>query len=443
MSYEPSTISETSSHVEDLLKDLNLGVKSGRKRKICHGPIQLYLHAARWFPLGIDPFTSLEDVLYEGIEAEFSESREDTPDQPKEASNNRHKELCITHYKELTKLLPTLSELISRFEKFPSAMDNFIHALSSAANDARSDDTGSLTREGLVYMLKNPETDQFNPPLLKQHGKIARGWNHVQTARLLCPMRMLDVFDNDPLHRSFMNKVKEGEITITAAKLPLFLYDESMLDSTRKSQGCLRGYYLKRVFRHIFTGPSSAISANTHKGTKTPKGRIHGMTSPLPRAIAYAAVQAYFQLSSATQWCQQIEDLDLVLFYDRVVEMLEGNTNKQWVDETLNHWKLETPGLVQRGRSRARAELYAFDSEDDMDGFFDSSERSPNSRGQGSQGTNDGNDNTHGIPFFHIQIVHSANIHPVPAVQGNNATDPTSGTVAQPTRTSRQKKRRR
>lgn len=56
-------------------------------RLASYGPIQLYLHAARWFPLGIDPFTSLEDVLYEGIEAEFSESREDTPDQPKEASN--------------------------------------------------------------------------------------------------------------------------------------------------------------------------------------------------------------------------------------------------------------------------------------------------------------------------------------------------------------------
>ncbi|KAG1904372.1 uncharacterized protein F5891DRAFT_909994, partial [Suillus fuscotomentosus] len=142
-----------------------------------------------------------------------------------------------------------------------------------------------------------PGVDQFNPPLLRQHGKIARGWNHPQTARLLCPMRMLDTFDSNPSrshktsYRSFMDKVKEGEIMITAAKLPAFLYDESMLDPTRKRQGCLRGYYLKRVFRHIFTGPSSAISANAHKGNKAPKGRMHGMTSPLPRAIAYAAVQ--------------------------------------------------------------------------------------------------------------------------------------------------------
>jgi hypothetical protein len=60
----------------------------------------------------------------------------------------------------------------------------------------------------------------------------------------------------------------------------------------------------------------------------------------------------------------------------------------------------ETPGLVQRGRSRARAELYTFDSEDDMDGFFDSDERSPGSEEQNSQGTTESNDNAvnmHGI----------------------------------------------
>ncbi|KAG2081110.1 hypothetical protein BD769DRAFT_1399276 [Suillus cothurnatus] len=168
-------------------------------------------------------------------------------------------------------------------------------------------------------MLKSPESDQFNPSLLKHHGKIARGWNHPQTARLLCPMRM-----------SFMEKVKEGQIKITATKLPTFLYDESMFDPAKKSQGCLRGYYLKLL-------PSTRMLAG---GTKAPKGRIHGMTSPLPRAIAYAAVQAYFQLSSANIWYQEIGDFDIVDLYDRVVEMFEGNTNQTWVKETLQHWKI-------------------------------------------------------------------------------------------------------
>jgi hypothetical protein len=47
--------------------------------------------------------------------------------------------------------------------------------------------------------------------------------------------------------RAFMDGVKEGRIRITASKLPSFIYDEAMYDGTRKSMGCLRGYYLKRV----------------------------------------------------------------------------------------------------------------------------------------------------------------------------------------------------
>lgn len=52
------------------------------------GPNEPYLHAARWFPLVIDPFAVLEDVLYEGMEAEFSELRADTSDQSEEASGS-------------------------------------------------------------------------------------------------------------------------------------------------------------------------------------------------------------------------------------------------------------------------------------------------------------------------------------------------------------------
>ncbi|KAG1744234.1 hypothetical protein EDB19DRAFT_1632827, partial [Suillus lakei] len=70
--------------------------------------------------------------------------------------------------------------------------------LVSTASDARSDDTGSLMQEGLEYMLLDPESSSFNPPLLKKHGKACRGWNHPQTARLLCPVQHLEEFDADP-----------------------------------------------------------------------------------------------------------------------------------------------------------------------------------------------------------------------------------------------------
>jgi hypothetical protein len=72
----------------------------------------------------------------------------------------------------------------------------------------------------------------------------------------------------------------------------------------------------------------------------------------------------------------------------------------------------ETPGLVQRGRSRARVELYTFDSEDDMDGFFDSDERSPNSGDseQNSQGATESNDNSVNMSGIYF-LSHSTHAH--------------------------------
>ncbi|KAG0706170.1 hypothetical protein DFH29DRAFT_798713 [Suillus ampliporus] len=137
-----------------------------------------------------------------------------------------------------------------------------------------------------------------------------------------------------------MDGVKEGRIRITASKLPSFIYDEAMYDGTRKSMGCLRGYYLKRVFRHIFTGPSSALSPNGRKGTKTPKGRIHGMTIPTPHAIAYAG-SAGKPPTNPTQWCKIIDEFDLVELYDRILTMFKDDSaGASWIKETIEHWKV-------------------------------------------------------------------------------------------------------
>jgi hypothetical protein len=45
-----------------------------------------------------------------------------------------------------------------------------------------------------------------------------------------------------------------------------------------------------QVFRHIFTGPSSALGTPS-QGTKNPKATIYGLTAVTGRTIAYAAVQ--------------------------------------------------------------------------------------------------------------------------------------------------------
>ena len=68
--------------------------------------------------------------------------------------------------------------------------------LSSAANSARSDDSGSL-KKCVEYILPNPQVHCIEPPIGGGQTKTIRGFNHFQTARLLCPKRRLSSFEKD------------------------------------------------------------------------------------------------------------------------------------------------------------------------------------------------------------------------------------------------------
>ncbi|KAG1877323.1 hypothetical protein F4604DRAFT_1680344 [Suillus subluteus] len=143
--------------------------------------------------------------------------------------------------------------------------------------------------------------------------------------------------------RAFMDGVKEGRIHITANKLPSFIYDEAMYDGMQKVWGACEATISSRF---------SVISSQDH--------------------------QAYFQLSSAMQWCKIIDKFDLIELYNRILTMFKDNdAGASWIKETIKHWKVETPGLLQWGRTWARTNEGGNsneDSEDDMDIFFDSDE---------------------------------------------------------------------
>jgi hypothetical protein len=104
-----------------------------------------------------------------------------------------------------------------------------------------------------------------------------------------------------------MAKVNDGTIRIRAAEWPAFLYDQKIkYNPEYEDTGLFRGYVLVRVccsllfnicvltlrkaFRHIFTGPSSAIRGH-RDATKPSKAQMHGLTAVTGRTIAYAAVQ--------------------------------------------------------------------------------------------------------------------------------------------------------
>ena len=87
-----------------------------------------------------------------------------------------------------------------------------------------------------------------------------------------------------------MDRVGDGSIKLTDEDLPSFLYESgTAYDRENEDIGLFRGFLLVRVYRHIFTGPSSALNP-TAKVNKS-KARKFKLTEVTRRTIAYASVQ--------------------------------------------------------------------------------------------------------------------------------------------------------
>lgn len=105
-----------------------------------------------------------------------------------------------------------------------------------------------------------------------------------------------------------MDRVEDGSLQLTTDDFPSFLYvDGTIYDEDNEDTGLFQGLVLVRVrvvnlfnhcswdvtfqaYRHIFTGPSSAINPNSEGPRKT-KAKKFKLTEVTGRTIAYACVQ--------------------------------------------------------------------------------------------------------------------------------------------------------
>ncbi|KAF8881882.1 hypothetical protein BD779DRAFT_1445162 [Infundibulicybe gibba] len=118
-----------------------------------------------------------------------------------------------------------------------------------------------------------------------------------------------------------------------------WMYDVEMYDPEEIDKGLLRGYFLLRAYRHIFSGPTSALSPTESRGTRNSKGIIHRLICPTPRTIAYAAIQARLALSSAPKWSVIDGNFSLEELFYNIVELFENDPKDAWAVETLEWWK--------------------------------------------------------------------------------------------------------
>ena len=138
------------------------------------------------------------------------------------SSFSRDRIYRVSVFRDFVKRIPTINTMLSGFEDDPAKLEDFINAVSgymclyaqffccilvtlghqlrSAASLARAEDTCKLKDLCPSFLLEDPSRPgaTLDPPIIKGQSKSLRGWNHKDTARGLCPMADINIFDEDP-----------------------------------------------------------------------------------------------------------------------------------------------------------------------------------------------------------------------------------------------------
>ena len=132
------------------------------------------------------------------------------------------------------------------------------------------DDTNKLKFLFSNISTKILKTGSRFPTTLKNHRllkfkldpKDLRGFCNIDTGDLLCPLRLRDQFNEDPMYvtvtlcmcantfysSGFMDQVQDGKFEITSDDLPSFLYETgTVYDPENENDGLFRGFLIVRV----------------------------------------------------------------------------------------------------------------------------------------------------------------------------------------------------
>ncbi|KAM6491676.1 hypothetical protein JOM56_012920 [Amanita muscaria] len=297
--------------------------------------LSTYHSVGRWIPVGINPFIKTKDIFLIGIWFRIGPIES----HPKRMHLQQQKEESVRFeldcFDRIIQLIPDGLKILEEIAEVEDGIRNFIKYMHKKSTLARSDDTKALKKEIGRYLPYDWENDAIVLPVADgKNGKgSTRGFHHSACARNLCPRRLLDEFDMDP--KIFMEKVLTGETKIRDKDFPSFLYDETIpYDPHNKDEGLLQGHVLIRAYRHIITGPKTALKPDLIKAKNS---RCKSEKIVLTKSDRYTiAYTVYYSISAADNWGPVLSDgFNLQGLYNRVIHFLEDEKDSTVEDIML------------------------------------------------------------------------------------------------------------
>ncbi|KAF9554487.1 hypothetical protein CPC08DRAFT_766696 [Agrocybe pediades] len=308
-------------HIEDeYLLDIYKAVKHHDKGHELLDPI---LKAARGIALTVHPYAKLMPAISAGVPAVKSVLGSESDDEEESQSEIDHAEE-IQIYRGLCRLIPHFDLIVEACSKNMHVLRTFVKMLEDASHNGRSINVYSVTHSIVEWVKLDDrigyDYETYSMPKAKELDK--RAWWHPEYAILAYPL----CGQKDLICPEMLDKIYDlanGETDVSESEWPYYLYETgTVFNPDDDLNGLFRGYLIPIVYRHVFTGPSSAIPSGPRRNTKSKRNKatLHKVTEVTARTLAYV--------------CTLYE-----VYYQNIVTLLEGTEFSKLPPEEIASWK--------------------------------------------------------------------------------------------------------
>ncbi|KZV99191.1 hypothetical protein EXIGLDRAFT_762957 [Exidia glandulosa HHB12029] len=185
------------------------------------------------------------------------------------------------------------------------------------------------------------ERDPWTPSLANQP-KSARGFAHLEVAKIICPPYDADSILTASVRQEYVNRLRPMDAEI----YPPFLYFADKIYEGNVWRGLLKGFRVVRMGKLVLTGPRSLLPV-PHISPKC-NALVNNMTEMMLPAICYAATMTYWSLTGDPEFTPAGNpgSFQYKRFYDSLLVMLRRQSDRRQ-RSLLTWWTTQIFGDIQ------------------------------------------------------------------------------------------------